>query len=139
MDSVYLTIFYFEKLSHCIWRSPFAVNVILLNLFKSPKTDATDRIWTACKHSIWIMNTYTVKGNEYLVHYLPFSAKQIDCIIVFFQIWYSTKNRYITEQKYEAIVINVHVKLYCRPLSNREDWHPVDWTLTVKFAVNQQT
>ena len=58
------------------------------------------------------MNTYTVKGNEYLVHYLPFSAKQIDCIIVFFQIWYSTKNRYTTEQKFEAIVVNVQVKLY---------------------------
>ena len=67
------------------------------------------------------MSTYNVKGNEYLVHYLPFSAKQIDCIIVFFQIRDSTKNRYTTEQKYEAIVINVHVKLYCRPLSNRED------------------
>lgn len=58
------------------------------------------------------MNTYIVKGNDYLVHYLPFSAKQIDCIVVLFQIRYSTKNRYITEQKYEVIVVNVHVKLY---------------------------
>ena len=58
------------------------------------------------------MKTYTVKGNEHLVHYLPFSAKQIDCIIVFFQIRYSTKNRYTTEHKNEAIVVNVQVKLY---------------------------
>jgi len=67
------------------------------------------------------MNTYTVKGNEYLVHYLPFSAKRTDCIIVFFQIRYPTKNRYTTEQKYEATVINADVISKKPPLLIEQD------------------
>ena len=42
------------------------------------------------------MNTYTVKGDEYLVHYFPFSARQIDCIIVFFQI--DTRLKTVTQR-----------------------------------------